>query len=257
MPRRQIQEMPIYFQQRGRGEPLLLIHCGLGTGGDFATMLPALAEHYAVITPDRPGYGRSGHGLTFDGDFFARQARWMHQLLDTLALGPAHVWGWSDGAVVALWMAILHPETARSVVVEAGHLYGRKASRTFIERHLEPETLPQEEQARLARQQGAAYWPTLSRRWAQMWLRLDARGGTLYGGRLAEVQTPTLILHADDDAHIPVEEARGLQHRIPGARLQLFPGGGHALHVGPAREAVLAAVLAFLEQSGDGKGGGA
>jgi pimeloyl-ACP methyl ester carboxylesterase len=243
----QIMDTIIYYRQQGQGDPLVLLHSGLGTGGDFSSIVPDLVYHYTVFTPDRPGYGRSGHDVSFEDGFFSAQAGVLVEFLRSIDRGPAFLWGWSDGAVVALWMAILYPEWVRAVVVEAGHLYGRKPAHAFLEQYLLPASLSVEERTGLAQRHGEEYWPELSKRWAEMWLHLSDRGGDLYKGQLTKVRTPTLILLAEDDLHIPAQEARDLAARIRGARLHLFPNGGHILHGGTAREQCLASVLDFLQ----------
>jgi len=249
MPELVVEGTRIYYQQQGHGEPLLLLHCGLGTGGDFAAILPDLAERYTVFTPDRPGYGRSDHDIPFDDRYFAAQVYWVKRFQEALGIESAYFWGWSDGGVIALWTAIQHPERARAMVIEASHLRGRKPDATLIAQHLRPLDLPVEERARLARQHGADYGPELAQKWARLWLDLGQRDVYLYDGQLGAVRVPTLILHAADDPHVPTEEALALQAAIPGAQLRVFPVGGHALHAGPAREQVLAAALAFLEEA--------
>jgi pimeloyl-ACP methyl ester carboxylesterase len=247
MPDVDIQGWRIYYQQQGQGPLLLMLHCGLGTGGDFAAILPELVADYTVLTPDRPGYGRSSHADVFNRSYFSLQADLMAALLDALQLGPAIFWGWSDGAIIALWTAIRYPEWVRALVLEAGHFHARKPDGRFVEQHLYPESLPEEEQVRLARQHGQDYWQTFSRRWARMWVGLHRQGIELYDGLLSQVRAPALVLNADDDPHVPLEEARMLCSNIPTARMEVFPGGGHSLHTGPARTEVLQSALDFMQ----------
>jgi pimeloyl-ACP methyl ester carboxylesterase len=47
--------------------------------------------------------------------------------------------------------------------------------------------------------------------------------------RLPRIAAPTLVLHGQDDALIPVAAAHDLARRIPGARLEIIPGWGHDL----------------------------
>jgi pimeloyl-ACP methyl ester carboxylesterase len=254
MPWIVVEGIRIYYEQHGCGTPLVLLHCGLGTGGDFAAILPALAEHYRVLTPDRPGYGRSDHEVPFDERYFAAQVHWMDEFLAALEIDAACFWGWSDGGIMALWTAILHPARVRALVIEAGHLRGRKPEtgpgrgHDFIAQHLRPADLPAEQRERLARQHGVDYGPELAQKWARLWLDLGRRDATLYDGRLREVRAPALILHAANDPYVAVEEAEALAAAIPAARLHLFPEGGHAVHAGPAREQLLAMALAFLQE---------
>jgi pimeloyl-ACP methyl ester carboxylesterase len=247
VPERHIQDTLVYFQQRGQGPPLLLLHCGLGTGGDFAGLAPELAQRYTTLTPDRPGYGRSDHDAVFDAALFRSQADLMAGLLQETATSPAFVWGWSDGGVVALWLAIRHPGRVHGLVVEAGHIRGDKPDSSLVAQYLHPEKLPPEEQARLARQHGDPYWRSLSRRWARLWLDLGMRAERLYAGRLGEVSAPTLILHAEDDPYVPAAEGRALHEAIPHSQLCILPAGGHFLHTGAAQAEILSRVLAFFE----------
>lgn len=268
MPWLVVEGTRIYYEQHGSGPPLLLLHCGLGTGGDFAAILPELAERYLVLTPDRPGYGQSDHEVPFDERYFAAQVRWMDRFLAALGIEAAYLWGWSDGGIIALWTAIRHPARVRALVIEAGHLRGRKPATiavrgvpsgaaggadaptgtAFIVQHLRPAELPAEARERLARQHGADYGPVLAQKWARLWLDLGRRDVTLYDGRLREVRAPALILHAADDPYVPAEEAEALAAAIPTARLCLWPEGGHAIHAGPAREQLLATALAFMQE---------
>ncbi len=242
----QVEGIPIYYHQQGSGEPLVLLHSGLGTGGDFAAVIPTLAHRYTVLTPDRPGYGRSGRGVAFERQtFFQRQAHLLNAFLETATRPPAFLWGWSDGAVIALWMAVQRPDLVRAVVVEAGHLYGRKPARSFLEQHAHPESLAAEEQAHLAQKHGND-WAEVCRHWGQMWSSLDDAGGELYDGLLPSLHTPVLILLGTDDPHIPPAEGQALAGRLPQARLVLFPDGGHALHLGPTQARCLALVEDFF-----------
>ena len=51
-----------YYEISGQGEPLLLLHGGLGSTGMFAPVLPALTEHRTVIAIDLQGHGRTALG---------------------------------------------------------------------------------------------------------------------------------------------------------------------------------------------------
>jgi pimeloyl-ACP methyl ester carboxylesterase len=99
----------------GAGEPLLLLHGGLGSFDMFAPVLPILGEGRTVIGIDLLGHGRTELGsrsvnLIEMGDDSAT-------VLRELGLGQVDVLGYSLGAGVALQLAARHPELVRRLVL--------------------------------------------------------------------------------------------------------------------------------------------
>ena len=102
-------ERSIHYLERGRGEPLLLIH-GLGSSGaDWAFQVAALERHFRIIVPDLPGSGHSSApaGEYTIGDF--ADALW--RLMDHLRIGRTNIVGFSLGGAVALEMAARRPSS--------------------------------------------------------------------------------------------------------------------------------------------------
>jgi 3-oxoadipate enol-lactonase len=101
--------LSLHYLERGRGEPLLLIH-GLGcSGADWAFQVAAFEKRFRVIIPDLPGSGHSPPPrgeYTIDG--FA-SALWA--LLDHLDVSRTNIIGFSFGGAVALEMAARRPES--------------------------------------------------------------------------------------------------------------------------------------------------
>ena len=98
----------MYYVLYGRGKPLLLLHGGAGDGRQFSKQIPAFAGHYHLIVPDVRAQGRSTDGpgpLTYHD-----MAEDVVALMDLLAIRKADVMGWSDGAIIALDIAIHHPD---------------------------------------------------------------------------------------------------------------------------------------------------
>ena len=108
-----------YYEIHGQGEPLLLLHGGLGSIGMFGPVIPALARGRQVIGVDLHGHGRTALGereisLVDMGDDMATVLR---------ELGYEHVdvMGYSMGGGVAFRLAVQHPESVRRLVmVSAG-----------------------------------------------------------------------------------------------------------------------------------------
>ncbi|TIN79092.1 alpha/beta hydrolase [Mesorhizobium sp.] len=104
-----------YYAVYGRGEPLLLLHGGLGTTDMFAPILPKLAESRTVIGVDLHGHGRTALGdrplnLEAMGDDMAA-------IVKALGYDKVDVMGYSLGGGVAFRMAVQHPETVRRLVL--------------------------------------------------------------------------------------------------------------------------------------------
>jgi pimeloyl-ACP methyl ester carboxylesterase len=124
-----------YYAVYGKGEPLLLLHGGLGQIEMFGPNLNTLAKGRQVIGVDLQGHGRSSLGnreisLTDMGDDMA-------VILKKLGYGQVDVMGYSMGGGVALRIAIQHPEMVRRLVV---------ASAPYAQEGYYPEMLPMQAQ---------------------------------------------------------------------------------------------------------------
>jgi pimeloyl-ACP methyl ester carboxylesterase len=105
----------LHYTEQGEGEPLVLLHGGLGSTDMVAPLIPGLAEHRRVIAVDL-----QGHGGTADIDRPIRyelMAEDIAALIKHLGLGQTDVMGYSFGGSTALRTAIQHPELVRRLVV--------------------------------------------------------------------------------------------------------------------------------------------
>jgi pimeloyl-ACP methyl ester carboxylesterase len=109
-----------YYELHGQGEPLLLLHGGLGSIDMFGPVLPILAEGRQVIAIDLQGHGRTplgGRSISL-----VDMGNDMAVLLDTLGVKHTNAMGYSLGGGVALRLAVQHPaKVRRLVVVSAGY----------------------------------------------------------------------------------------------------------------------------------------
>ena len=124
-----------YYEIHGAGEPLLLLHGGLGSIDMFEPLLPALPEGRQVIAVDLHGHGRTPLGdrkidLPDMGDDMA-------ELLDKLGMEQVDVLGYSLGGGVAFRLAVQHPSRVRRLVL---------VSTAYAQDGFYPEMLPMQAQ---------------------------------------------------------------------------------------------------------------
>ena len=109
-----VNDIEMYYAIYGEGEPLLLLHGGLGNADYFANQISAFAEQYKVIAVDSRGHGRST--VTDAPISYDLMASDVLALMDFLEIEKASIVGWSDGGIIGLEIAIENPERLNKVV---------------------------------------------------------------------------------------------------------------------------------------------
>ena len=104
-----------YYEIHGQGEPLLLLHGGMGSVDMFTPDIPALSAQRQVIAVDLQGHGRTALGdrpfsLQDMGDDMA-------VIVKELGHDQVDCWGYSFGGGIAFRLAVQHPELVRRLVV--------------------------------------------------------------------------------------------------------------------------------------------
>jgi pimeloyl-ACP methyl ester carboxylesterase len=106
-----INGLNLYYEVHGTGQPLILLHGGLGVMGMFEQILPYLAETRQVI-----GVELQAHGHTADIErplSYESMADDIAALIKHLDLEGADICGYSLGGGVALQTAVRHPDVVR------------------------------------------------------------------------------------------------------------------------------------------------
>jgi pimeloyl-ACP methyl ester carboxylesterase len=249
----------IRCRRAGHGPPLVVLHGGWGVEVyPFDRQIDALAASHHVLVPDRSGYGCSTPIASLPADFHRRAAAETLAVFDALGLDRPVLWGHSDGAIVALLLALAHPDRVRGAIVEASHYYRRKpGSRAFFERMTDPAAaLGGAVAAALERDHGAR-WVEVVRLHAEAWIRIDAEAASaaedFYDGRLSELAVPLLVVHgARDPRTEPGElaalraalaERPGVDPPIHAAAIAVLDEGAHSPHSEPATAAEVTRVM--------------
>ncbi|HJQ24812.1 MAG TPA: alpha/beta hydrolase [Blastocatellia bacterium] len=227
----------IHYREVGSGYPLVFLHGGWGYEVyPFDSQIAAFGEAYQILIPDRTGYGRSPHVSSLPVDFHRRAALEMNLWLGALKIERPILWGHSDGAVIATWMALQWPERVACVILEAFHLLRVKPrSREFFETMVKnPEGLGERVTTALERDHGEAYWRELILMNGTAWLRLaeESRDAAqdLYDGRLRHLRVPALFIHGDSDPRTEAGELDAVRRQLPQARMAIIRNAGHSPH---------------------------
>lgn len=94
----------IWYATFGQGDPVLLLHSGLGNSNYFGNLIPVLAKDRKVIVIDSRGHSRStndGRQLSYD-----LMASDVVAVLDYLKINKVSLVGWRDGAIIGLDLAV-------------------------------------------------------------------------------------------------------------------------------------------------------
>lgn len=226
----------LHVEVRGSGLPMLLIHGNSGDLHYFDGNVPMLAKQRRVVAMDCRGQGRSARGI---GPLtLTRMADDAAEVIRELGAGTDarperfDVLGFSDGANVAMLLALRHPELVRSLVLASGNL-GAAGLRFGVRWGLRLLEVP----AYFARST-----PERARRRELLRLMLDPPGVSL--NDLGRIEAPTLVLAGQHDL-IRRAHTRVLAAAIPNARLRIVREGSHTVLRDKANE-VTPEILRFL-----------
>lgn len=215
-----------YHEVTGDGDPVVLLHGGLCTAETLDAQVAALAPHHRVHVPERYGHGRTRDvdgPLTYEG-----MARHLVRYLDALGVTSAHLAGWSDGALVALLVALRRPGLVRTLVLIDQFLTadGARPGYWTIMDGLTEDALPPEmvAAARALSPDGPGRFPVVLAKLHALW---TGETGVEIAD-LVHVTVPTLLLAADGGGSTLAHLA-DVHRALPDSQLAVVPGTSHGL----------------------------
>lgn len=187
--------LKLYYEIRGVGEPLILIHGGVAGIVMFGNLPETLAEHRQVIAIELQGHGRTAD---IDRPFsYEAMADDIAALMKYLRIARADILGYSLGGEVALQTAIRHPNCVRKLVL---------VSTTFSRNGWYPEVLTEFDRMGAATAEVMKQSP-LNRIYPNVnWSSLFTKLGDLerrpydWSAGVAAINAQTMLVYADADA---------------------------------------------------------
>lgn len=244
----------VLVREAGAGPAVALLHGGWGWEA-YPFDVEAVAARHRAVAPDRVGYGGSGRLAWLPRGFHRGMAEETLLVLDALGIEQAALWGHSDGAVVAAWLAFLAPGRVRALVLEGLHFFAAKVSSEEFFRSARdaPERFGPAVVEALVRDHGQG-WREVVAASGSAWLAIIAEGRAgrpdLFEGRFGEIRAPTLLLHGRKDPRTEPGEIEAARRALPAAALALVDAG-HCPHAseraGPEATRI---AIEFLEAHG-------
>ena len=254
-----VNDVELYYEEHGRGEPLLLI---MGLAADSTAWMfqvPAFAERYRTIVFDNRGVGRSAKPA---GPYTIQQmADDAAGLLDKLDVARTHVVGVSMGGMIAQELALRHPKRVRGLVLactypepdaeieqrrqhsvqQFGGTIGADGATTIDLAKLDPMMFLQQMLPLVFNQ---AFIDTELPKLLQVFAGALQYGFSMEAilcqveavmahkakDRLHQITAPTLVITGDADRLIPPANSDVIALQVPNAKLVKVPGGSHGFN---------------------------
>lgn len=195
----------IYYEEYGKGEPLILMHGNNGSIADFYQQIPFFSKYYRVIAIDTRGQGRSTD-LTKKEYSYQEFAADLLKITQQLKLDKVNILGWSDGGNTGLIFNAEHPELVAKLITIGANLNPLGVKEEIIN------TFKQQLSANAGKDQRLVK------------LMLDHPNMT--AEQLAKIKNPTLIIAGASDV-IKEEHTKSIHNFIKNSELQIIPNATH------------------------------
>jgi pimeloyl-ACP methyl ester carboxylesterase len=216
-----------WYDEEGRGEPLVLLHGGMSTNATWAVQMPELSAHFRIIAPERRGHG---HTPDLQGPLsYDVMSADTIGFVDAVVGHPAHLVGWSDGGIVGLLVAMARPDLVRKLVVIGTNFdtsgLTADAMEAFATFSADSDDLAMLREAyQAASPDGPGHWPVVVDKFKEMVSTQPA----MTVEQVARITAATLVVVGDHDI-VALDHTSTLFRAIPNSELAVVPGASHFL----------------------------
>ena len=211
-----------WYDEHGDGEPLVLLHGGLVDARWFEPNLAPLAEHFHVYTPERRGHG---HTPDVEGPItYQLMADDTIAFLDQVVGRPADLVGHSDGAFVAMLVAMQRPDLVNRLVMISGGF--DKSGEAAPDMEFDVDQVVQFLGTAYGEvsPDGEAHFPVVVAKIGE----LMKKEPHIDIAELSRIGHRTLVMFSDDDL-VTLQHAVEMFLALPNAEFAVVPGTSHFL----------------------------
>jgi len=215
-----IRGFKMYYEQYGKGEPLLIIHGNGGSINNFLYQIPYFAKNYHVILADSRAQGKSVDMR--DSLSYEMMTDDLNALLDKLNLKSCYVIGWSDGGINGLLLAMRHPDKVKKLAVTGANLW---PDTTAVDPFIYHWAMNMNKITRDSIKKMKVPTPEIKNELKL--LHLLSYEPHITVEQLHAITCPTLVIGGDHDALLP-QHTMLIAQSIPNSYLWIIPNSGHS-----------------------------
>ncbi|MBA3724166.1 MAG: alpha/beta hydrolase [Candidatus Levybacteria bacterium] len=213
----------MWYDEKGSGEPLLMLHPGGVDSRAFEPNIPAFSEKFHVYLPERRGHG---HTADPEGEYsFDLLADDTIAFIEKVIEKPVRILGYSDGSLVGLLVAKKRPDLVTKLICAAG-VYHRDG---WYEQAIAPVSEAPEFMIAMyadVSPDGKEHLPIVVKKLNEM----HAKNIMLTEEDLQTINCQTLVIVSDDD-EVKLEHAISFYRALPHGELAVIPGTSHGFIV--------------------------
>jgi pimeloyl-ACP methyl ester carboxylesterase len=263
----------------GEGKPILILHGGHSNCNEEFGYAELIKAGYSLITPSRPGYGRTSPKL---GSSLEEASKAYGILLDHLGLENLHVIAISAGGPSGIHFAAAYPERVKSLGLQsavtkewltprdkeyrAAHILFRPKTEKYVWKmigfmsNLFPEFIFKQMVSSFSHLKGKEISRHISKSDIESFKKMNNRQRSGSGfiidikqtneinkQHLEAIRCPVLILHSKNDSAVSVEHAKHAAKYISHANLELLDSWGHLIWIGKGSEEMNKKLINFLK----------
>ena len=254
MPYARVNDISMYYEEHGKGQPIIFMHGATGSleqaDNSWSGLSGLLGQKYKAIHVEHRGHGRTNNPR----DYLTYEliADDICKFIEEKKIGPVHIAGLSDGAIVGLHISMTRPDLMRTLICVGVNYYNDDLVREANEfADVEKIERKQPELATLFatvhdRNKTPGYWKTLIKH-----LAINLAKNPAYTIEdLKKTKTPTLLIAGENDLWANRQQMIDMRKHMPASELLIINNAGHEAQyshphlVGPA-------MMDFLERHKD------